>query len=132
IKGVPLRVEVGPRDLAAGVATVVRRDTADRAVVDLAGLAAHCVALLDAVQGDLLAAALRHRDANTHDVSSVAEALEATQSGFARLAWRDVEGDGEAALRAEAVSVRALQRPDGSIPDADDEPDLVAVVAKAY
>ncbi|MFI5036460.1 MAG: proline--tRNA ligase [Acidimicrobiales bacterium] len=132
IKGVPLRVEVGPRDLAAGVVTVVRRDTGAKETPALDALAARVAELLEAFQADLYQSALAYRDEHTADVTSVADALEAAQSGCARLAWRLVEGEGEAALRAEAVTVRALQRPDGSIPDSDAEADLVCVVSKAY
>ena len=64
-------------------------------------------------------------------MTTLAEALEAAQTGFARLAWRLVEGEGRRAARRVGVGP-ALQRPDGSIPDSDDEPDLVAVVGKAY
>jgi len=132
IKGVPLRVEVGPRDLAEGVVTVVRRDTGAKETPTLAQVATRVGALLEVVQGDLLAVATAHRDANTHDVATLDEALEAAETGFARLPWSVVDGEGETALRAEAVSVRLLQRPDGSIPDSDTEADLVCVVAKAY
>ncbi|HEV2427729.1 MAG TPA: His/Gly/Thr/Pro-type tRNA ligase C-terminal domain-containing protein, partial [Acidimicrobiales bacterium] len=132
IKGVPLRVEVGPRDLAAGVATLVRRDTSAKDPVALGDLPARAQSLLDDVQRDLFVAARDFRDANTHDVASIDEALEAAQAGFARLPWRLVEGEGEERLRADAVTVRVLQRADGSIPDHDGEDGLVAVVAKAY
>jgi prolyl-tRNA synthetase len=40
--------------------------------------------------------------------------------------------EGEAKLAESAVTVRCLQRPDGSVPAADDEPDLVAFCARAY
>jgi len=43
-----------------------------------------------------------------------------------------VDGAGEAALKKEAITVRCLQRRDGSMPLSDQEPDLVAIVAKAY
>jgi prolyl-tRNA synthetase len=132
IKGVPLRVEVGPRDLAAGVVTVVRRDTREKETPALGELGARIVTLLETVQGDLFASAERHRTTNTHEVTTVAEALEAAQTGFARLPWSVVEGEGESSLRADAVSVRLLQRPDGSIPDSDTEPGLMCVVSKAY
>ena len=39
---------------------------------------------------------------------------------------------GEDRLASEAVTVRCLQRPDGSVPEADDEPDLVAWVGRSY
>ena len=40
--------------------------------------------------------------------------------------------DGESTLREQAITVRCLRRPDGSIPDSEDEPDTIAYVAKAY
>jgi prolyl-tRNA synthetase len=132
IKGVPLRVEVGPRDLKEGVVTVVRRDSGAKETPTLGALAARAGELLERIQSDLYEAALAYRDDHTADVATVAEAREAAQSGFARLAWETVNGAGEAALRAEAVTVRALQRPDGTIPDSCDEAGLVCVVGKSY
>ena len=40
--------------------------------------------------------------------------------------------DGETALRGQGITVRCLHQPDGSLPPGDDDPDTVAVVAKAY
>jgi prolyl-tRNA synthetase len=132
IKGVPLRVEVGPRDLASGIVTVVRRDNAERSTHGLGALARELPAELERVQTDVLAKALAHRDAHTADVASVANAIDAAQDGFARLAWDLVAGEGERTLNAEAVSVRCLQRQDGSLPANEDEQGLVCLVAKSY
>ncbi len=132
IKGAPLRVELGPRDLAAGQVTLVRRDTGEKSPVALAGLAATVPGLLAAVQAAMLAAATRRRDDRTHDVESVAEAAEAARTGFARLPWAAVGAAGEDRLAQDAVTVRCLQREDGSLPESPDEPDLVAVVARSY
>ncbi len=131
IKGVPVRVEVGPRDLAAGLVTVVRRDTRTKEQVELGGLGTRVAALLDDVQEGMHARARQRRDARTADVGSVAEAVEAAESGFARLPW-DVARSAEAELNRSAVSVRCLQRADGSIPDSSAESGLVATVARAY
>ena len=132
IKGVPLRVEVGPRDLAQGLVTVVRRDTGEKSTLALAEVGAAVAALLEAMQEDMFAAARRFRDENTRDVATLEEAVEASQNGFARLAWDRIGTEGEARLKAEAVTVRCLQRRDGSIPADESEPDLVAIVAKSY
>ena len=43
-----------------------------------------------------------------------------------------MDGEGEATLREDAITVRALQRPDGSIPDNEAEDDLVCIVGKTY
>jgi prolyl-tRNA synthetase len=132
LKGVPLRVEVGPRDLAQGQVTVVRRDTGEKAQVALAEVAARAVALAEQVQADMLADAVARRDAGTVDVAGIDEAVEAAQTGFARLPWRLVRGEGEAQLAGKGITVRCLTAADGDLPVGDDEDDLVAVVARAY
>jgi prolyl-tRNA synthetase len=132
IKGVPVRVEVGPRDLANGVVTVARRNTSDKETVSLDAVAAHVSAVLTTMQRDILAAATERLAAKTHAVASITEAVEAAQDGFARLAWDAVGDEGETLLNQQSLSVRCLQRADGSIPDRDDEPGLVCVVARAY
>ncbi|HTT59910.1 MAG TPA: proline--tRNA ligase [Acidimicrobiales bacterium] len=132
IKGVPLRLEVGPRDLAQGHVTLVRRDSGVKTTHALGALASEVPILLERIQSDLLARALAHRDSSTRDVASLDEALEAASDGFARLSWDLVAGEGERTLNAQAISVRCLQRQDGSIPENEDEPGLVCLVSKSY
>ncbi|HUY15932.1 MAG TPA: proline--tRNA ligase [Acidimicrobiales bacterium] len=132
IKGVPLRVEVGPRDLAQGVVTVVRRDTGEKSTHQLDALASAVPVMLEQFQRDLFAKAESYLVGNTHDVKSVADAIDATKDGFARLDWDLVAGEGERELNAQAVSVRCLQRRDGSMPVSDDEGDLICLAAKSY
>jgi prolyl-tRNA synthetase len=132
LKGVPARVEIGPRDLAADAATLVRRDTGSREQVPLASLAGRVEKLVTDIQHDMLADAVSRRDANIVDASDLDEAAAASRNGFARLPWRLVRGEGEARLAADGVTVRCLQRPDGSLPRSEDEDDLVAFVARAY
>jgi prolyl-tRNA synthetase len=132
LKGVPVRVEVGPRDLAEGTVTVVRRDTGDKAPTPVDGVAAAVADALREVQANLLAEARALREERTVDVTSVDEAREAAQAGFARLPWSVLGTDGEADLAKGGVTVRCLQREDGGLPMADDEADAVALVARAY
>jgi prolyl-tRNA synthetase len=132
IKGVPLRVEVGPRDLAAGVVTLVRRDNADKATCEVGAVAANATSLLERIQSDLLASATRRRDAATVDVTGIEAAIEASQEGFARLPWELVGEAGEDQLNAQAVSVRCLTRSDGTVPESVDEGGLLAIVARSY
>lgn len=132
MKGVPVRVEVGPRDLAQGLVTVVRRDTGEKFAVPLDGVVAAVQRLADEIQSDMYAAAMSFRDARTHDVTNLDEAISAANSGFARLAWDLVGEDGEARLKTEAMTVRCLQRADGSIPENELEEGLVAIIAKSY
>ncbi|HET6773106.1 MAG TPA: proline--tRNA ligase [Acidimicrobiales bacterium] len=132
LKGVPLRLEVGPRDLAQGTVTVVRRDTGGKQPVPLAEAVERVSGLIGRVQDDMLAAAVARRDAATHDVAGIDEAVEAAQRGFARLPWRVVRGEGEVQLAGKGITVRCLTAADGGLAPADDDDDLVAVVARAY
>jgi prolyl-tRNA synthetase len=124
LKGVPARVEVGPRDLADGVVTVVRRDTGTKEQVPLAEASRQVVALL--------AEATRRRDERTAEVRTVEEAVEAGKVGFARIAWDALRDGGEERLARDAISVRCLQTAAGGLPGAEDEPGLVAYVARSY
>ena len=132
LKGVPVRIEVGPRDLANGEVTVVRRDTGEKRQAAVDGLADTVPALLDDIQATLLAEATAFRDTRTVDVATVDDAREAAQTGFARVPWATLGTEGEATLARDAITVRCLSRPDGSVPESEDEPDLVAVVARSY
>jgi prolyl-tRNA synthetase len=132
LKGAPVRLEVGPRDLAAGTVTLARRDTGTKEPVPVEGAAKAVADALDAAQRDLLEGARKERDARTADAGDAGEALEAARDGFARVPWSALGPEGEARLATEGVTVRCLRREDGSVPDTDDEPGLVAVVARAY
>jgi len=132
LKGVPIRVEVGPRDLANGEVTLVRRDTGDRRQVTVDAAAGEVSGLVDRIQSAMLAAAEARRDANTVDVGSLDDAVAAAQTGFARLPWGLVRGEGETQLAAKGVTVRCLFNADGSLPATDEDDDIVAVVARAY
>jgi len=132
LKGVPVRIEIGPRDLAEGLVTVVRRDTGDKRTVALAEVVRDVSDLLPLVQDEMLARATARRDDRTQEASSVEEAVEAGKVGFAKLPWDLVRGEGEARLAQEAITVRCLQTADGGLPESEDDPDLVAYVARSY
>ncbi len=84
MRGVPLRIAVGPRDLEAGVAEVGNRLTGEKESLPLAGLAASIPAMLDGIQADMLARATAFRDENIHTVDSWDAFLEVTATGWAR------------------------------------------------
>jgi prolyl-tRNA synthetase len=65
LRGVPLRLELGPRDLQQEQGVLVRRDTREKRPVAFGALDAEVTALLATVQGDMLAAALARREANS-------------------------------------------------------------------
>ncbi|WP_067505247.1 proline--tRNA ligase [Actinoplanes sp. TFC3] len=132
LQGIPVRVEVGPRDLAAGNAVVARRTDGSKTPVALGEVAATVAAALEADQQALFDSALAHREERTVDVKTLGEALEAAQTGWARLPWSAVGPEGEAEANGKAVTVRCLVNPDGSVPESDDSPDVQAILARAY
>ncbi|MBE1612022.1 proline--tRNA ligase [Actinopolymorpha pittospori] len=132
LKGIPVRVEIGPRDVTAGAVTVVRRIPGSKDATPVADVVRVVSEALDADQAALLAEATAWRDGHTVDVTSLYEAVEAASDGWARIPWSTVGEEGEARLAESAVTVRCLLRPDGSVPETEDEPDLVAVVGRSY
>jgi prolyl-tRNA synthetase len=131
LKGVPIRLEIGPRDIAAGTATIVRRDKGEKDSTPLDGLPTRIPEMLDDIQKALHQQAKERQDERTVDAASVDEAIEGARTGFARIKWDD-SGELEDRLNQESISVRCLRRADGSVPRSTDEDDLVAVVARAY
>jgi prolyl-tRNA synthetase len=132
IKGYPVRIEVGPRDVAEGRAVLVRRATGQKTEVMIDAVVRSATAALASDQHVLYNEALARQESRTAEVASVTEAIEATGTGWARLPWAAVGAEGEATLNARGITVRCLVRADGSLPDSEGEPDLVAVVARAY
>ncbi|WP_156721366.1 proline--tRNA ligase [Streptomyces apocyni] len=133
LKGVPVRIEIGPRDLAAGTAMLARRIPGGKEPVAIDSLAGLLPEVFEEDQARLLAESSARRVSRTTDVATVEEAAEvAAAGGWARLPWATLGGEGEAKLAENAVTVRCLLAEDGSVPDSDDAPGTVAVVARAY
>ena len=89
-------------------------------------------AMLKTIQSSLFDEALAMRSARTVETTSIGEAADAAREGFVRIPYEALGTDGEAKLAESAVTVRCLQRADGTVPDSEDEPDLVAFVARSY
>lgn len=70
LKGVPVRIELGPRDVAAGQAVLVSRLGGEKEELPLADIVGGMAARLASVQSALFADALAYREANTHEISS--------------------------------------------------------------
>ncbi|MGW3245999.1 proline--tRNA ligase [Streptomyces sp. NPDC001070] len=132
LKGVPVRVEVGPRDLESGTAMLARRIPGGKEPVAIDELTALVPKALEEDQATLLRQSRERRESRTVDVKTIAEAAEAAATGWARIPWADLGTEGEAKLAEQGVSVRCLLTEDGGVPEADDAPGTVAVVARAY
>ncbi|MFD4602767.1 proline--tRNA ligase [Streptomyces sp. NPDC058464] len=132
LKGVPVRVEVGPRDLQNGTAVLVRRLAGTKEPTPIGALSQVLPKVLEDDQALLLAQSRERRRDRTVEVTTVKEAAEAASTGWARIAWETLGVEGEAKLAEQGVSVRCLVAADGSVPESDDQPGNVAVVARAY
>jgi prolyl-tRNA synthetase len=111
LKGVPLRIELGARDLAAGAVTVARRDTGDKQQLPLDRAAGVVVDLLDEVQASLLRSALEDRERRTlRDPDGYDELIGHLReaAGFAEARWCG-RPECEARVKADsAATIRCL------------------------
>ncbi|MGC4189663.1 MAG: proline--tRNA ligase [Thermomicrobiales bacterium] len=110
LKGVPVRIELGPRDLAADQAVMVSRDTGIKIIIPLAGLTNAIVAELTDIHDRLLAAAGERLAANVADVATWEEMAErvAANAGWNRV-WWDGSAEDEARIKAETkATIRCI------------------------
>jgi prolyl-tRNA synthetase len=111
VKGVPVRVEVGPRDVQKGTVAVARRDRPGRegkSFVPQEGLTERIEALLEEIQQALYERALRFRDEHLFDVATYDEFKERVEDGFVRCYW-DGNDDDEARVKDETrATVRVI------------------------
>ena len=89
MKGVPLRVEIGPKDMEKGQCCICRRDNGEKIFVPLAELEATVARLLDEVHDSLYARALANRENNTKTCQTLEEVKEFMEQsgGFAKTMW---------------------------------------------
>ena len=89
MKGVPVRVEIGPRDMEKEQCCIARRDTGEKTFVPLADLESAVQATLQAVRDNLYDLAAKNLEDNTFDMTSWEEVRDMTQGrgGFARTKW---------------------------------------------
>jgi prolyl-tRNA synthetase len=119
LKGVPLRFEIGPRDVEAGQVVIVKRTGGEKATVSTEEAIASGAARLDEVQRDLWNQAIAFRSDNTHEISSFEELAEQIESGgFFVGAWcgeRDCEAKVSEATSA-TIRVLPTEREDPEAP----------------
>jgi prolyl-tRNA synthetase len=89
MRGVPLRLEIGPRDLVEGKAVAIRRDNRAREAIPIDGLPARLPEILESIQQSLFDRAVAFRAARTHHVRSIDEIAEGIERerGFYWAPW---------------------------------------------
>ncbi len=88
MRGVPARVEIGPRDIEAGKAALFRRDRCEKSECALEGISDTVVKLLDTIQADMLVSARQRRDAKIIRAQDMAGIFAGVESGnFVKAGW---------------------------------------------
>ncbi|MCH8341320.1 MAG: proline--tRNA ligase [Chloroflexi bacterium] len=115
MRGVPLRIEIGPKDVEQGQVTLARRDEKGRIRAPVEGVAQLVAATLDEIQANMLNKAREFMRENTHDPADYAEFKEVVKSGWADVWWCGEE-DCEAKIKQETKAtnrVIPLEQPGG-------------------
>jgi len=138
LRGVPLRLEIGPKDIEKSQVLVARRDTREKFGVAMDGLAIRVRELLDEVQHTLLARAMTFREEHTHhaDTYEMFKQLMDGRPGFVIAAWCG-SATCEAQIKAETqATIRNMplhaSKPNGTCVRCDATATAEAWFAKAY
>ena len=110
LKGVPVRVAIGARDIQNGVAEIARRDTKEKASVPLEGLADHIKRLLEEIQTNLYNRALAFRENLTTEVDSWEdfEKVLDEKTGFVSAHWDGTAETEEAIKEKTKATIRCI------------------------
>jgi prolyl-tRNA synthetase len=89
MRGIPVRIELGPKDIEAGQAVIVRRDTREKTVAAIEELPAKVAEILDTMQSEMLERARAHRDAHTYVATTKEEFKDIADNkpGFIKAMW---------------------------------------------
>jgi prolyl-tRNA synthetase len=139
LRGVPLRIEIGPKDVAQDQAVLARRDRPGRAgksSVPLAGLASAVTDTLTLIQNDMLQHATEFLEANTREPANYESFKEAVAQGFARAWWCGAAACEDKIKEETKATTRCIpfDQPGGTGPCVvcGNEAQEVAIFARAY
>jgi prolyl-tRNA synthetase len=140
MRGVPVRVEIGPKDVESGMVVLARRDRPGKdgkQTVSQAAIAESISQLLVDIQASLLQQATEFRDANIHDVRTYDELKQVIEAGGWARAWWQGSDDDERRVKDETgATIRCFpfERPDGTGPCliSGQATAQVALFARAY
>ena len=113
MKGVPIRIEYGPRDIEAGSCVIARRDTGEKLVVPVADLKKELPKILNTIHQSMYDKALRRRESMTHSAETLDQMVDLAKNkpGFIKAAWCESEAC-EDKLKEHAVTSRCIEKPD--------------------
>lgn len=139
LKGVPLRIEIGPKDVANNVVTIARRDIPGRdgkSQISFNNLSEQIESYLDAIQESLLKKAEKFRNDHTFEPSDYEEFKTVVQKGWALSPWCG-DPDCEAAIKAETkATIRCIpfdqKKPEGKCIACEKPAEETVIFARAY
>ena len=111
LKGVPIRVEIGPKDIEKGSVAIARRDQPGRegkSFVPQDGLTDRLTALLEEIQQALYQRALTFREDHTADVATYDELKQQVERGFARCYWAGTTEDEKRIQEETRATIRCI------------------------
>ena len=109
VKGVPVRLAIGQRDLENGTVELMRRDTLEKETVQFEGIAGHISTLLEDIQDNLFKKALDYRNKMTYTVDTYEEFKEQIEKGGFILAHWDGTPETEEKIKAETkATIRCI------------------------
>ena len=139
LKGVPLRIEIGPRDIENDQVVFARRDIPGKegkSFVPIADVAETAMQMLDTIQSDMLKRATEFRDANTFEPNDYEGFKEIVENGFARTWWCGNEECEDKVKEETQATIRCIPMEQ---PDADGtcivcgaEAEEITIFARAY
>ncbi|MGE5113019.1 MAG: proline--tRNA ligase [Acidobacteriaceae bacterium] len=139
LKGIPIRVEIGPKDIEKKTVVVARRDIPGKqgkAVVPQQGLTEQLERLLSNIQQSLYDRALKLREERTYNASNYEELKQGISSGFVRAYWAGSREDEEEIQQETGATIRVipLEQPDtsGKCFYTERIASKIAVFARAY
>jgi prolyl-tRNA synthetase len=135
LRGVPVRVELGPRDIEKAQAVLVRRDTGEKEFVERKALPARLRDLMAEIQDNMLSQATEFRDANTRHAETYEDFAEIIEEkrGFVVAPWDGTEETEEKIKEDTKATIRLLpfDRTEGK-DLVSGKPGRTAIFARAY
>ena len=137
LKGVPVRIAIGPRDIENGNVELARRDTLEKKVLPQEGIATYIKDLLDEIQENVYQKALNFRIENTHRVDTWEELVDVldNKGGFALAHW-DGTTESEDRIKETKATIRCLlldpEKEEGRCIVSGKPSNQRVVIAKAY
>ena len=110
LKGVPVRIAIGPKDLEKGQVEVARRDTLEKQFISLDNVGTEVAQLLEDIQANLYNRALYYRDNHITEVTDFTEFKEVLENkgGFISALWDGTEETEEAVKNATKATIRCI------------------------